>query len=125
MIESIEKVKIEDKFISDEDVDPAIHDITVKRNAKYPDIEIEEDKTLTPKQVRDKYEKRFAFQTETLVTKVWDLLTELHGTKEVHYVGKGINNCLFFQTNKSLIHDEFNRFEMQQVYEIIEWCYQI
>jgi hypothetical protein len=126
MIESIERVKIDDKFISDEDVDPAIHDITIKRMAKYPELEKIEDNILTPKSVREKYEQRFNFQTENLVTRVWDLLTELSQIKDDVFVGVGIGNTLFVVSkNNEKIHAEFNRHEMKQVYEMIQWCYEI
>jgi hypothetical protein len=127
MIESIEKVKIEDKFISDEAVDPAIHDIIIKRIARHPDLEKIEDDILTPKSIRDKYEQRFNFQTENLVTRAWDLLHELEQIKSDIFLGVGIGNTLLVaQTSgKNSIHAEFNRIEMKQVYEMVQWCYEI
>jgi hypothetical protein len=126
MIESIDRVKIEDKFISDEDVDPAIHDIIIKRIAKYPDLEKAEDEILTPKSVLDKYMNRYNFHTENLVTRVWDLLTELLEIKDDVFLGVGIGNTLLVASkNNEKIHAEFNRYEMKQVYEIIQWCYEI
>ena len=125
MIESIEKVKIPDKNISKKAVDPALHYITVRRKPKTPELEKEFDKGLFPRQLRERYEHQYTFETESLVTRVWNLLHELEAIKIKTFIGFGIGGTIIIQSDVTTIHDEFNRVEMTQVKEILEWCYQI
>jgi|SRR5215510_2048291 len=125
MIESIEKAKIPDKNISKKAKDPAIHYITIKRNARNPELEMEIDKGMFPRQKRDKYEQQYTFETEDLVTRVWNLLHELEQIKVRTFISFGINNTLLIESDVTKIHDEFNRKELAQVQEILAWCYQI
>ena len=125
MIESIEKVKIEDKFITKRDVDPAIHDITVRRKAKNPELETMADANLFPRQRRDKYEQRFSFVTEDLVTRAWNLLHELEQIDVAVFVSAGGDSIIIQTVSDIKLHNEFNKVEIVQLKEILDWIYAI
>ena len=127
MLESVTIKDIDEKLIEQNVPNAAKHYFEIVRKAKYPEIEEQYDKDLTPKALHDKYTRTFHPDTEDLLNRIDKLLKQLgNKQKGKMLINYGVNNTLLVYESDSIdVHDEFNRIEMVQVKDIITWCYSI